>query len=244
MAAAVFGLALAVAGAALLWANAFPRGKLFDPVAALPDPLPADSAELHARRIAMAAGDAGAFWGRAVQAATGRAYRPPELVFFTRVTETACADGALSAGPFYCAATRTAAFDLNFAEMLSRRLRRNAELGNALVTARITAQPALETLRAPGAADAPPLAADCLTGVWAAARRERIGEVPPGHYGRLVEIARNTARDLERTGPGIFRGIDAFRTGRRADRDAAFQAGLGAELPADCLRPAPVVPGG
>jgi hypothetical protein len=70
--------------------------------------------------------------------------------------------------------------------------------------------------------------------VWAAARSRRIGEVPPGFYGRMVQIARNTAGDLARTGPAIHRELDPFRPGRIADREAAFQTGYSTLDPAIC----------
>jgi len=220
--------------AALVWANTYPRGPLFDPIAQLPDPLPAADAERNARRISVAFADAQAFWARA-PAGPGRP-APARLVLFTRSTATPCAPGATTAGPFYCAERGSAAFDLLFFEALGRRMRRDADLGTALVVGRVVG--AHVQAQAPdgtvadgrGAA----LVADCLAGVWAGARRGRVAEVPPGFYGRLIQTARNTAGDLARTGPAIRVGLDPFRPGRIADREAAFQAGYTTGEPALC----------
>jgi hypothetical protein len=226
-------------GSALIWANTYPRGPLFDPIAQLPDPLPAADAEVNARRISVAFADTQEMWARRFARAGGRGYRSAKLLLFTRGTGSPCAAGTVTAGPFYCADAGGAAFDLLFFEALSRRLRREAELGSALVVAHIVGahvhgqllaspagQPSAE--RARGGV----LAADCLAGVWA--REGRIGAVPPGFYGRLIQTARNTAGDLARIGPEISDDLDPFRPGRIADREVAFQTGYTTGEPALC----------
>jgi predicted metalloprotease len=125
------------------------------------------------------------------------------------------------------------AFDLLFAEALARRLRRDAELGNFLIVARVSAEHLQAELGMPAGA-AGVLAGDCLTGAWAQARTATIGEVPEGFYGLLIQTSRNTAGDLARIGPGIARNLDPFRPGQRAARDAAFQTGYRIGDPAAC----------
>ena len=107
---------------------------------------------------------------------------------------TPCAGGDQVSGPFYCPETGTAAFDLTFLAALGGRLKRQEDLGLALVAARMSAEhlqrelglldaAALRLIGARrgrravvGAALA--LQADCLTGVWAAAASHRLGPVP------------------------------------------------------------------
>lgn len=226
---------LAALGGALIWANTYPRGPLFDPIADLPEPLPAEAAERNGRRIAVVFADTQDFWARALgREAAG--YASARFVLFTRGTGTPCAPGATTAGPFYCAESGSAAFDLLFFEALGQRLRREADLGTALVVAHVAAAHTRGRLD-PGRAGDPraeALISDCLAGVWAAARRGRIGEVAPGFYGRMLQTARNTAGDLARIGPPIRERLDPFRPGRIPDREAAFQAGYRTVDPAVC----------
>jgi uncharacterized protein len=189
-------------------------------------------AELNARRISVAFGDAQAMWRAHVAAELGRAYRPARLELFTRGTQSTCAPGLTTAGPFYCAAEASVAFDLLFSEALSLRLRRDAELGVSLLVARLAGAHAQAQL---GQAAAPAgLTADCLSGVWAHRRGQPLGMIRDGFYGRLIQIARNTSVDLARIAAPIAPGLDPLREGSIAEREAAFQAGFRTGEPAIC----------
>jgi len=221
----------------------------------LPGPqlVTSDRAELLAKRTEVAFADAERVWERAVSDGSGRRYDPAKLVFFTRSTGTACASGASVSGPFYCPETGTVAFDLAFLDALGGRLKREQDLGLALVAGRVSAEhlqreagildrAALELVgarRARRAAVRAALAlhADCLTGAWAAAAAARLGPVPDGFYSQLVWSARNVVDDLGQAGVRVPPEFDAFATGGQEDRAAAFAAGYAAASVAGCPTP-------
>jgi predicted metalloprotease len=207
---------------------------------ASPAPLPADRAEVIARRIGVVLADTTGVWRRVLRLEAGRTYEPPELVLFGRGTPSPCAGTGLAAGPFYCRAGRTAAFDLAFLDNLSARLRRQADLGLALVVARVAAvhvQGELGTLDQGRDDAALALQADCLAGVWAAAAAGGLGPVPTGFYADLVRIGRNVGEDLAMAGPGTPEGLDMFAPGQLAAREAAFAAGYARGELAACPPP-------
>jgi predicted metalloprotease len=201
------------------------------------------------RRAEITVADAEAVWRRSLR---GRGHAPARLSFFSRATPSACAGGDLVSGPFYCAETGTAAFDVAFLDAFGERLDRQRELGITLYAARIAAEhiqrglgvldaAALELInarrgqrRAINAALA--LQADCLTGAWAAAAAPRIGPVSGDFYGRMVWSARNLVADLARRGVRVPPEFDAFAAASQAERAAAFARGYDG-APADCLAP-------
>ena len=221
--------------------------------------MPRDRSEVIVRRTEVAFADAQAVWKRQFPDGSGHGYDPAELMFFTRTTGTPCAGGAGMSGPFYCAETGTAAFDLMFLDALGARLKRERELGLALVAARVAAEhlqreagildrAALELVGARrarrGAVRAAlALQADCLTGAWAAAAGARIGAVPEGFYGQLVWSARNVVDDLAREGVRIRPEFDAFAPAAQDARAAAFARGYAAAGVAGCPAPAELAGG-
>jgi uncharacterized protein len=241
---AVLGLAFTVAAVAAGWA----WGRLAPAPARLA--LGARSAEGIVRRTEVAFADAEAVWRRALRDGGG-AYDPARLVFFARVTESACAGGGTVSGPFYCPETGTAAFDLAFLDAFGTRMKEQRELALALYASRLAAEhlqrelglldaAALELVgsrrgarRAVAAALA--LQADCLTGVWAAAAEPRIGPVPERLYGQMVWSSRNLVADLARGGERVSEEFDVLAAGPADDRAAAFARGYRARTIGGCV---------
>ena len=185
------------------------------------------------RRTEVAFADAQGVWGRAVASGTGQRYVPADLVFFTRAAVTPCAGGGAVSGPFYCAETGTAGFDLAFLATMAGRLQRQEDLGLALIAARLSAEHLQRelgildaaALRMIGAGrgkraavgEALDLQADCLTGAWAAAAGKRLGPVPAGLLGpaRLVLAQRRGgSREPGRQAIGGIRYLRPRQPGR------------------------------
>lgn len=252
-------LALAVvaaSGLALLgtwtWGRLHPRA-----MEAAGPPAAAGRTDATARRTEVAFADAQAVWERAIADGSGRRYAPARLVFFSRATETPCASGGAVSGPFYCAETGTAAFDLAFLATLGQRLGRNEELGLALVAARISAEHLQRelgmldaaALRLVGAGrgrraaigEALELQGDCLTGVWAAAAARRLGPVPADFWSQLVWSWRNVVDDLGARGIRVPPEFDVLARASQDSRQQAFRQGYAGRGLAACPPPAEIV---
>lgn len=197
--------------------------------------LPPDRAMNVMRRVDVAFDDAQGVWDRAVRATRGTPYRRAEDSFISRPIATSCSPDPIS-GPFYCAESAVAAFDVVYLDALGLRLRDRRDLGLALYSARITAmhlQRELGVLDSPTARRIPRdafnealmLQADCLTGVWAAAAEPRIGAVPDGFWSELVWSSRNVSDDFRAAGNPLARTQDPFAEGSRDDRAMAFAEG-------------------
>lgn len=178
----------------------------------------------------------------------GDGYQPPKVTFTTGVSVSPCAGGTTATGPFYCPERLEAVFDLTFFGALNARLRRNGDLGTALVVAMVSAaalQDQLGLLREARAAQTPEEAeaadtvlaaqADCLAGVWAAHAQDRLGPVPEGFYDQLIGIARNVMKDHASLAPNMPARLDPFQSATRKTREADFERGYRASDPAVCL---------
>lgn len=201
-----------------------------------------------ARRAEAAFRDADTATRRAVRGAV-----QAELVLFRGATSSVCVTGTGGRGVFYCPESGTAALDLAYLDALVSRLRKGADLGVALVAARLAEE---HRQRETGVLDAAALDmigatkarrteisaelalhADCLTGTWAREAEADLGAVPDGFWSALVGSARNVSDELRASGRPIPAELDTFGAGTREARDAAFRQGYAAGAGA-C--PAPV----
>lgn len=252
-------LALLVVGLSLLaLVGAWTWGRLHPGRMGAPEQAVAGGrADAIMRRTEVAFADAVGVWQRLAADGSGQRYATAELTFFSRATVTPCAGGAMVSGPFYCADTGTAAFDLAFLDALSRRLQRQEDLGIALVAARVSAEHLQRELGVLDAAalrligagrgrralvgEALALQADCLTGVWAAAAGKRLGPVPAGFWSQLVWSSRNVAEELASQGPHAAAELNPFARAAREARQDAFQRGYAGDGIAACPPPAEIV---
>ena len=202
------------------------------------------------RRISVAFDNIQSVWRRQFSEKLDREYSPPKAAFYTGLTVSPCSEGGEVTGPFYCPDSVEAVFDLAFFEALNARLRRNGDLGTALVVAMISAshvQDELGLLEISDAAErdgrldegeaAESLAtqADCLAGVWAALAADSVGPVPPGFYEQLIRVSRGVMADLSAFAPDMPARLDPFAAAERSVREADFAAGYAAADPAACL---------
>ncbi len=204
------------------------------PGAEPPEPPGLARAETLSRRAAAAATGAERVWRALIARAGAEAPDPVAVVAFVGLTPSPCAGAALATGPFHCAETRSAEYDLGFLDQLALRLRREGETGVALFAARIAAAPAAAALAGRGADVAARAAVeDCLVGLWAARPSAGLGAVAPELYGRTLAAAR---RIVEAGAPDGAVRPDApgLLAGDLAAREAAFAQGLAAGSPGDC----------
>jgi hypothetical protein len=213
--------------------------------------LSADRAEGVTRQVTAAFENIQAVWKREFARRFGRDYVPPDVRFYTGTTVSPCSDGHEATGPFYCPRSVEAVFDLAFFEALNARLRRNGDLGAALVVAMISASYVQDELGLLSEAEsqrrdaggrgqkrideALAAQADCLAGVWAALAADSVGAVPPGFYYQLIGIARNVMEDRAGFAPEMPSRLDPFEAATRATREADFAAGYAAGDPSACL---------
>ncbi len=236
---------LVLTGAALIAMWLLPGPLATGAASRLPGPEHADAA---ARRVGVTFENVQSIWRRQFGAA---AYQAPDVRLYTGTTASACAEGRVATGPFYCPTTREAVFDLAFFSALDARLRRDGDLGAALVVALIAASHVQDELGLLAAADAArrgsdPRArraideglaaqADCLAGVWAALSAGSVGAVPPGFYDQLIGIARNVMEDRGALAPDMPAGLDPFAAASRTAREADFARGYGAGEARACV---------
>ena len=202
-----------------------------------------EQADAAARRVMVAFENVQAVWQRQF----GN-HDAPKVRLHSGVATSPCLDGQAMSGPFYCPATKEAVFDLAFFEALNARLRRDGDLGTALVVALISASHVQDELGLLAAAEearrssetgehpaieaALAAQAACLAGVWAALAAGSVGAVPPGFYDQLIGIARNVMDDRSADIPAH---LDPFAAAVRATREADFNRGYAAGKPAACL---------
>lgn len=216
------------------------------PLGVGPRPVSDDEAAAFARGVMAVFDDVQELW----RDSFGAGYKSPNVTFTTGVSVSPCAGGVAATGPFYCPERLEAVFDLTFFGALNARLRRNGDLGTALVVAMVSAasvQDQLGLLRearaeqSPGEAKAADTVlaaqADCLAGVWAAHAQDRLGPVPEGFYDQLIGIARNVMKDHASLAPDMPAQLDPFRAAPRKTREADFQRGYKASDPVVCLPP-------
>lgn len=205
-------------------------------------------ADAIARRAEAGFADVGDEIARSVRGA-----KRAELVFYRGATSSACVIGTSGRGVFYCPESGVAAIDLGYLEALVARLQSRADLGVALVAARLGAEhwqreagildtAALDMIgsrksRRESIRQALMLQADCLTGAWAAAAESRLGPVPDGFWSELIYMASNVSADFASAGRRIPDELDTFAGGLRAERARAFEAGRAAGRPAACPTP-------
>lgn len=216
------------------------------PLGVKPRPVSDDEAAASARGVMAVFDNVQELW----RDSFGAGYKSPNVTFTTGVSVSPCAGGVAATGPFYCPERLEAVFDLTFFGALNARLRRNGDLGTALVVAMVSAasvQDQLGLLREARADQSPEEAkaadtalaaqADCLAGVWAAHAQDRLGPVPEGFYDQLIGIARNVMKDHAGLAPDMPARLDPFQAASRKTREADFERGYKASDPAACLPP-------
>jgi predicted metalloprotease len=209
-------------------------------------PLSRERAAVIGRRVGVVFDDAERSWAQWFRARGLAAPAPARLVLYSLARPSPCLAAAPATGPFYCPIDATASFDLAFLNALEEQMRREGELGTALVVARVMAEHIQATLGAPDAAAgsgdaafnrAHALQADCLAGVWAGMAADRLGAVPPGLYARVMDRGNGVNLEHVTGGRPEQPALDIFLYSDDEAREQAFRRGLAASGPEACPGP-------
>lgn len=235
--AGIVGLSLAAAAVAVTWKILF---NFIVPIAI--QPINPERAARVAHRVEVVFDDAEKSWTRYYTERGHEEPQPPNLVFFTRSQPSKCAGAGAAVGPFYCPIDLVAGFDLGFLDTLESEMSREAELGTAIVVARILAS---HVQRSNGAGLVPAegsddfsrervLQADCLAGVWAGMAEGRVGTIPTGFYSRLMTKAQQVTKDIASAADGVDTTLSPFALFDGISREAAFARGYDTIDPTVC----------
>lgn len=174
-------------------------------------------------------------------ARSGQTYRPPRLVMYTGVTDTACGYGEAAMGPFYCPGDQTVYVDLSFYRDMKRRMGGGGDFAQGYVIAHevghhiqhlLGIDQQVRQLQARGSKSEAnqlsvrlELQADCYAGVWGKAMQEQ-GILDPGDLEEALRTAEAIGDDrLQRQTTGRV-VPDSFTHGTSAQRYYWFKRGF------------------
>jgi predicted metalloprotease len=184
-------------------------------------------------------------WGQLVQG-----YQPPKLVLFRGATPTACGQGQAAMGPFYCPQDRKVYLDLDFFDVLSRKLGAPGDFAQAYVVAHEVGHHVQTLLGITEKADAMrargsesqsnaisvriELQADCFAGIWAYHSQQSKHWLEQGDVEEALNAASQIGDDtLQRRSQGTV-VPDTFTHGTSAQRVTWFRRGLQSGRLQDC----------
>ena len=175
-------------------------------------------------------------------ASQGEQYRPPVLVMFRDVTQSACGTASAASGPFYCPGDKRLYIDLSFYDELARRFRAPGDFAMAYVIAHEVghylqdqlgimdqvnqARQRMSRAEANRLSVRLELQADFLAGVWAHHANGTSFQFEPGDVEEALRAANAIGDDriqAETQGRVV---PDAFTHGTSAQRVYWFKKGL------------------
>ncbi len=193
--------------------------------------LSADQSEQRTRLVAVTLADVWTTWNRLFRDEHPRLL-PADIRYFVGTKTSPCGGADLVRAPFYCPRDRTLNFDLVFLEAIPSRLRDIEDQAGKLLIAQIAADAVLDWFGPRGGeAMERALRVDCLTGVWAADARDRLGDVPEGRYGLALLGARRILDSQETSGMIL----NSFGLGSFEERDVSFRKGYLSGQPETCF---------
>jgi len=169
-------------------------------------------------------------------------YQAPKLVLFRGTTPTACGHGQAAMGPFYCPADRKVYIDLDFFDVMNKRLGAPGDFAQAYVIAHEVGhhvqtllgisqqvqQARARTTQAQANAMSVrlELQADCFAGVWAHHSQQAKGWLEAGDVEEGLNAASRIGDDvLQQRGGGPV-VPENFTHGTSAQRVAWFKRGM------------------
>lgn len=186
-------------------------------------------------------------WGELFPQQVGRPYRPPQLVVFSNVTQSACGGASGATGPFYCPADQKAYLDTQFFVQLDRQLGAGGDFAAAYVIAHEVAHHVQNQLGVLGQVDQLrrqvnetqanaltvrlELMADCLSGIWA---RNVSGLMERGDLGEALNAARMIGDDRLQRQAGQVPRPHTFTHGTSEQRSSWFERGYDSGMIQDC----------
>ena len=189
-------------------------------------------------------------WVKVFSEQLGETYSPPVLVLFKNATASPCGDASGATGPFYCPIDRKAYLDTAFFVTLERQLGAKGDFAAAYVVAHeighhvqnelgILAE--VNSMRArAGETESNELSvrtelqADCLSGIWARAARDRIGVLTAGDMEEAVNAARQIGDDTLQRSAGRRPMPHTFTHGTSEQRARWFVTGFNSGQIGDC----------
>jgi predicted metalloprotease len=185
-----------------------------------------------------------------VLAETNHRYRPPKLVLFTDMVESACGMNSAAVGPFYCPPDQRVYLDLGFFAELERRFGAPGDFAQAYVVAHEVGHHVQNLLgiservqeqrqrlsRAEGnrVSVQTELQADCLAGVWAFHANRTRHILEPGDTEEGLRAASAIGDDtLQKAARGRV-VPESFTHGSSAQRVRWFRAGMKGGRVDDC----------
>jgi predicted metalloprotease len=186
-------------------------------------------------------------WGQIFPQQVGKAYRPPQLVVFSGVTQSACGGASGATGPFYCPVDNRAYLDTQFFVQLERQLGAGGDFAAAYVIAHEVAHHVQFELGILGQVDQLrrqvskteanqltvrlELMADCLSGIWA---RNVSGLMERGDLAEALNAARMIGDDHLQRQAGQVPRPHTFTHGTSEQRSGWFERGYDSGLIQDC----------
>jgi uncharacterized protein len=183
--------------------------------------------------------DSQATWAEEFRA-SGRTYRPAQMVLFRQATDSGCGYATYEVGPFYCPADETIYLDLGFFQELSHRYGAEGDFAQAYVIAHEVGHHVQNQLgisdrvqrlsdRDPSDANelsiAQELQADCFAGVWGESTDER-GLLEAGDVTEGLQAAAAVGDDrIQRQATGSV-DPETWTHGSSQQRREWFQAGF------------------
>lgn len=177
-------------------------------------------------------------------------YPPPKLVLFRGTTPTACGRGQAAMGPFYCPADQKVYIDLDFFDVMARRLGAPGDFAQAYVIAHevghhlqtvmgITER--VDRLRARSSevqanqmSVRMELQADCFAGVWAHHSQQARGWLEQGDVEEALNAASQIGDDvLQQRSQGTV-VPESFTHGSASQRVGWFRRGMESGQIAQC----------
>jgi len=203
-------------------------------------PLPSREQDEAAQFVSVVLAETEDTWN-AVFAKLGQQYRPPKLVLYSGMVQSACGVSSAQSGPFYCPGDYQVYIDLSFLQEL-RRMGAPGDFAFAYVIAhevghhvqnlvgvasQVRAQQArVSKAQANALSVSMELQADCLAGVWINHTENRSSILEPGDIEEGLEAAAAVGDDriLRQAGRAVHR--EAFTHGSSAERVNWFKQGM------------------
>ena len=180
---------------------------------------------------------------------SGEQYRPPKLVLFDGVVDSACGSASSAAGPFYCPGDSRVYIDLNFFRELQK-MGAGGDFAQAYVLAHEVGHHIQNLLgvsmavqqkqRSVGKAEANQLSvrtelqADCYAGVWAHHAHNESQLLEPGDLEEGMNAAGRIGDDVLMSRAGAKVRPEAFTHGSSQQRQEWLYRGLSTGDPAQC----------
>jgi predicted metalloprotease len=180
----------------------------------------------------------------------GAEYRPPRLVLFSGVTETACGMGQSAAGPFYCPIDQSVYIDLDFYQLLQQRFKAPGDFAQAYVVAHEVGHHVQNLLGTMDQVQSQrermserqynrlsvrlELQADCYAGIWARHSQQAKGWLEEGDVEEGLNAASQIGDDtLQKRTQGTV-VPDAFTHGTSQQRVHWFRVGMESDQLSEC----------